>query len=633
MSMDHLLTEARNPASTNLDDLTPLEIVRLMNDEDGKVIPAVAAQAEAIARAIEIIADRLRGGGRLLYAGAGTSGRLGVLDATECPPTFNSPPGQVIGIIAGGPKALTQAVEGAEDHPEFGGHDLAALNFSTRDVLVGIATSGRTPYVLGAVEYARTQGAYTIGLSCNPDSDLGSNVDLPITVTVGPEVLSGSTRLKAGTATKLVLNMLTTGAMVRLGKTYGNLMIDLRATNTKLRARTNRIVRILTGISTEQADEILKRCGGELKTALVAQLTRVSPEEARARLAAVGGQVRRALSTHTTLTTGHSYEGTLLIGLDGGGSHTVAVLAAVETTSSGIRKWSIIGRGTAGPCNHNAVGKGRALYAMDQAVAAAFSAARVIRRPAVAACLGLAGVDRPDDRALVEAWARQVHLAARVEVTNDADLLLAAGTPEGWGVGVVAGTGSIAFGRSPDGRTDRAGGWGYILGDEGSAYGIVTDALRASARAADQRGPRTALLERFLLKLDLSKPGDLIPTIYGGAWDRARLATLAPLVMEVADSDDVARSIVTHAATEIALAVRTVAGKLDLTGRKLPLALTGGVVLANESYRRFIVAALAGAGIDADPVTLVAEPAEGAVRIAVKQLGREFSPVGGRSMP
>src|SRR5262245_45665200 len=250
-----------------------------MNAEDAKVIPAVASQAEAIARAVEIIADRLRRGGRLVYLGAGTSGRLGVLDAAECPPTFSSPPGQVVGLIAGGPAALTQAVEGAEDHPEFAARGLEAIGFGAGDVLVGIATSGRTPYVQGGIRYARRLGAYTIGLSCNPDSELLSLVDLAITPVVGPEVLTGSTRLKAGTATKLVLNLLSTGAMVHLGKAYGNLMVDLRATNSKLRARTNRIVRQLTGLTEAEAAELLQQCGGELKTALVARLANVTPEE------------------------------------------------------------------------------------------------------------------------------------------------------------------------------------------------------------------------------------------------------------------------------------------------------------------------------------------------------------------
>src|SRR5262249_54912226 len=256
--MDHLQTEARNPASTKLDELTPLEIVRLMNAEDGRVITAVAAQAEAIARAIDIIAEHLRNGGRLIYVGAGTSGRRGVLDASEGPPTFNTRPEMVVGIIAGGPPALTRSAEGIEDHPEYGSRDLVALAVNRRDVVVGIATSGRTPYVLGAVAYARKMGAFTAGIARNVDAELNAARGLPIVSLVGPEVLSGSTRLKAGTATKLVLNMLSTGAMVRLGKTFGNLMVDLRASNSKLKARTNRIVRILTGLSVEAADELLR---------------------------------------------------------------------------------------------------------------------------------------------------------------------------------------------------------------------------------------------------------------------------------------------------------------------------------------------------------------------------------------
>src|SRR5688572_13618406 len=296
--MDHLQTEARNPASAELDDLSPLQLVRLMNAEDGRVIPAIATQAEGIARAIEVTAERLRGGGRLIYVGAGTSGRLGVLDATECPPTFNAPPGLVVGLIAGGPAALTRAVEGAEDHPELAPRDLAEISLSAADVLVGIATSGRTPYVLAAVDHARSLGAFTIGLSCNPDADIIPRVDLAITPVVGPEVLSGSTRLKAGTATKLVLNMLSTGAMVRLGKTYGNLMVDMRATNEKLRLRTNRIVRETTGLDATAADALLERCGRDLKTALVSQLASVSAEDARERLRKANGRVRAAVGTN-----------------------------------------------------------------------------------------------------------------------------------------------------------------------------------------------------------------------------------------------------------------------------------------------------------------------------------------------
>jgi N-acetylmuramic acid 6-phosphate etherase len=290
-----LTTEGRNPASEAIDGMSALEIVRLINNEDATVAAAVASEAEAIARAIQIIADRLRAGGRLVYLGAGTSGRLGVLDASECPPTFNAPPGQVIGVIAGGPRALTNSIEGAEDHPEFGAEDLKSVGLTGADVVVGIATSGRTPYVLGGLDFARSQGAYTIGIACNRDASLISYADLAITPIVGPEVISGSTRMKAGTATKMVLNMLSTGAMVLLGKTFGNLMVDLQTTNSKLVERSRRIVAALTGRSLDECERTLALCNGDVKTAIVALRCFVSPEEARRRLLQNGGHLRRAL--------------------------------------------------------------------------------------------------------------------------------------------------------------------------------------------------------------------------------------------------------------------------------------------------------------------------------------------------
>ena len=296
--LDDLTTEGRNPASAAIDGLSALQIVRLMNSEDATVAEAVGREAETIARAIEVIAEGLGRGGRLVYLGAGTSGRLGVLDAAECPPTFNTPPEQVVAVIAGGPEAMLRSVEGAEDHPEFALGDLKALRLCDRDVVVGIATSGRTPYVLAGLEYARTLGAYTIGLSCNRDSGLAKCSDLSITPVVGPEVISGSTRLKAGTATKMVLNMLTTAGMVLLGKTYGNLMVDLRAANTKLVARSRRIVMALTGLSEEEAEKQLARCDGELKTAIVACLCSVAPGEARRLIQQAGGHLRRVLRDH-----------------------------------------------------------------------------------------------------------------------------------------------------------------------------------------------------------------------------------------------------------------------------------------------------------------------------------------------
>jgi N-acetylmuramic acid 6-phosphate etherase len=290
-------TEARNPASEEIDTLSAVEIARLMNAQDELVPQAVGREIEAIGRAVEVIADRLRRGGRLVYLGAGTSGRLGVLDASECPPTFSTPPEMVVGLIAGGYAALTRAVEGAEDHPEFAVADLQVIKLSASDVVVGIATSGRTPYVIGGLEYARQVGAFAIGLACNDGSSLAAATDLMITPVVGPEIISGSTRLKAGTATKLVLNMLTTGAMVLLGKTYGNLMVDLKATNSKLIQRTRRLVATLTGLSEDDAELKLRQCDGELKTAIVSVRQNVSAAAARELLAKAGGQLRRALDS------------------------------------------------------------------------------------------------------------------------------------------------------------------------------------------------------------------------------------------------------------------------------------------------------------------------------------------------
>ncbi|WP_146389417.1 N-acetylmuramic acid 6-phosphate etherase [Allorhodopirellula solitaria] len=290
-----LTTEARNERSDHLDLMTAPEIVQLMNAEDATLAAAVAKESEAIAEAIDVVVNSFQSGGRLFYIGAGTSGRLGVLDASECPPTFNTPPEMVIGIIAGGDTALRQAIEGAEDSVTLAAEDLAKHNFNANDTLVGIASSGGTPYVIGGLDYARQTGAATVGLTCNANSRLHRHADTIIAPVVGPEILSGSTRLKAGTATKMVLNMLTTGAMVRIGKTYGNWMVDLRASNDKLRRRSIRIVGELTGLSADAAAGLLGRCDGDLKTAIVSHVRGVDAAEARERLQQSDGQLREAL--------------------------------------------------------------------------------------------------------------------------------------------------------------------------------------------------------------------------------------------------------------------------------------------------------------------------------------------------
>ncbi|UWE07906.1 N-acetylmuramic acid 6-phosphate etherase [Actinacidiphila bryophytorum] len=296
--LDTLTTEAFRPELAEIDRMPTLEIARTMNGEDTTVPAAVAAQLPSIAAAIDGIADRMARGGRLVYAGAGTAGRLGVLDASECPPTFNTTPGQeVVGLIAGGPAAMVTSIEGAEDSRELAAEDLDALGLTAADTVVGVSASGRTPYAVGAVEHARALGALTVGLSCNADSPLAAAADHGIEVVVGPEIVVGSTRLKAGTAQKLVLNMLSTITMIRLGKTYGSLMVDVRASNEKLRARSRRIVSLATGADDTAIESALTATDGEVKPAILTLLARVDAATAARLLAESGGHLRKALES------------------------------------------------------------------------------------------------------------------------------------------------------------------------------------------------------------------------------------------------------------------------------------------------------------------------------------------------
>ncbi len=614
--LQNLTTEARNPASERIDGMSAAEIVRLMSAEDGTVAEAVGREAESIARAIEAIAERLRTGGRLIYLGAGTSGRLGVLDAAECPPTFSTPPELVVGLIAGGYAAMTRSVEGAEDHPESAPRDLQKIGLCERDVVVGIATSGRTPYVVGGLEYARSRKAFAIGLSCNREALLEEHVDVAITPVVGPEVVSGSTRLKAGTATKMVLNMLTTGAMVLLGKTYGNLMVDLRASNTKLVDRARRILMTFTGLPADEAERRLAQCGGELKTAIVAEMGSVPPEEAQRLLERAGGHLRRALEERGIREgkTAATPTDELVLGVDGGGSRTVAWVAArgqcAETT--------VLGRGLAGSSNPQSVGIARALESLDRAVAAALADAGAASGPLGAAVLALAGSDRPENRQAVEQWAERRQLARRLRVVHDAVPVLAAGSPEGWGIALISGTGSFAFGQDRGGRAGHTGGWGFLFGDEGSGYAIALAGLRAAAQAADGRAPPTRLLDAFLERLRLRTPEELIPAVYGIAGDRGAIAALAEVVLRTAEQHDAtAQELADRATQELARLVEAVARRLELAGGPFPLVLSGGVLLGSACLQGRLSLHLAATGLQPRPISQVAEPVAGAVKLAL----------------
>jgi N-acetylmuramic acid 6-phosphate etherase len=295
----NLPTEARNPVSERIDELTTLEMLRVIHTADQEAVAAVDRELRHIAAAVDAIAARIEVGGRLFYLGAGTSGRLGVLDASECPPTYNTPPDLVQGIIAGGDVALRRSIERAEDNPELGARDLEEAGFSKADALVGIAASGRTPYVLGGMEHARRLGALTIGLTCVPGSPVAQAAEIAIVPATGPEVVTGSTRMKAGTATKLVLNMLSTGALVRLGYVYGNLMVNVQPTNTKLADRAARIIAAITGLDYDAAAQLLAKAES-VKTAVVMQKLGLSREDADERLKNAHGRLQDALGTKTT---------------------------------------------------------------------------------------------------------------------------------------------------------------------------------------------------------------------------------------------------------------------------------------------------------------------------------------------
>ncbi|MDQ6758416.1 MAG: N-acetylmuramic acid 6-phosphate etherase [Acidobacteriota bacterium] len=291
-----LLTEQVNPESSDIDARSTLEILTIINEQDRHVIPAVAAEIPQLAKLVDAAVNALQNDGRLFYIGAGTSGRLGVLDAAECPPTFSVSSATVQGIIAGGEAALARATEATEDDPAQGRRDLLERGFLRSDILVGIAASGRTPYVLGAVAAARELGAVTGGISCSPDSDLARAVDIAVTPLPGPEVIAGSTRMRAGTATKLVLNMLSTAVMIRLGYVYGNLMVNVQPKNEKLVDRAKRIIAEATGLSIQQAGALLESSGRDVKTAIVMGRLGVGAAAARERLAAARGHVRQALA-------------------------------------------------------------------------------------------------------------------------------------------------------------------------------------------------------------------------------------------------------------------------------------------------------------------------------------------------
>ena len=295
LDLGQMVTESRDPDTMNLDQMNPLEIITVMNNEDRKIADAIQPWLPKISKIVERAIESLDNGGRIIYMGAGTSGRLGVLDAAECPPTFGVSPKIVEGMIAGGSSAFIKAVEGAEDNKELGKEDLVAHDLNKNDIVIGLAASGRTPYVIGGLDYAGSIGCHTAAISCNKDSAIGKAAEIAVDAVVGPEILTGSTRLKAGTAEKMILNMISTATMVGIGKTYENLMVDVMQTNEKLHARAENIVMTATGVSKETAKIKIKEAEGNCKTAITMILAECTKEEAVERLKAAKGHIRKAI--------------------------------------------------------------------------------------------------------------------------------------------------------------------------------------------------------------------------------------------------------------------------------------------------------------------------------------------------
>ncbi|KAL2832740.1 hypothetical protein BJY01DRAFT_253762 [Aspergillus pseudoustus] len=642
-NLARLQTEAVNPRTARIDQLSTLEMCAAINHEDHNVAPSIAPCLPEIAAAIDALAPRVRRGGRVIYVGAGTSGRpgqcrLGILDASEIPPTFAADPAQFIGLIAGGDAAIRRAREGAEDSVSLAESDMVSQNLNPElDSLIGIAASGRTPYVLACLEFAKQLGCVTIGVVCADPSAIGQlgHVEFLIKPLPGPEVITGSTRLKAGTATKMVLNMLSTGTMIRIGKTFGNMMVDLVASNAKLHQRSRNILRRLSKhvatLSDTELDGLLVRCNQSVKLALLVAETGRPVEQCRRDLEVAGQRLAQALSLSNSNPQAEPPQrggSPLVLCVDGGGTKCAAVIA----DHSG----SVLGRGVVGPCN---LSDGDCKGAMATLSAAIDIAIRDID-PALArsdvplhfesAWIGLAGMDRPGLRDSLAAKIPLVLSASELRLTNDVDLLTATMSRHPnvrSAIVLIAGTGSVAMrynaqqqpGTGAPTRVARSGGWGHLLGDEGGGYAIGREAIQHTLRAVEDtrlglRGEplgdlEQAVLGQFGLSSTEQPEPDLLSAILLGDPNnqrqdenvQSRIAAVAKLVLTLVPTDSTATAI---ASTQVSRLVETALGPLvdARCTRAVPFAetglvLSGGVLTQGATYQRLLIEKMAEKGM------------------------------------
>ena len=607
-SIAALATEARNPASVGLDQLDAAGIARLMNSQDAAIAAQVAGQIPAIARLMEAMVERLRRGGRVLFTGAGTSGRLGVLDAAECVPTFQSPPGQISGLIAGGMGAMFRAVEGAEDSPELAATDLRSLGLDSRDCVIGIAASGRTPYVLGSLQEAGRTGALTGAIACVPSSRIGQLAEHVIEVVTGPEVLMGSTRLRAGTATKLVLNTLTTGAMILLGKTLGDLMVDLRASNEKLRLRSVRIVAMAASTDAQTAANALTQAGGEVKTAIVCLKSGMDPQRARACLQAAGGRVSEALLAKP-IPSG-SVSPTAVAGIDGGGTSLKVRLSVRQGLS--WRDLPVSLGPPALPATHAPDG---VAFEWRRRLLAELESAGLPPGALGAVVAGTSGAGNDRVRAELADHLARWFPTTRVEILADIQLLArAAGDPHA--LCLVAGTGSIAWWEVETGRVHRAGGYGPGVGDEGGGLWLAEEAIRAVCMAEDGRGPETTLRDSLLAQTGQSDGRGLAAWHQKAGRGAARLASI--LLAEATAGDLVAQSLRAKAIYHLRALVQTVLRKAP--GIHPNTLVAGGGLFQDEDFWQAFTQSFHTGGQDLPVWTRLPHPVEGALQSARETL-------------
>ncbi|KAK4871026.1 hypothetical protein LT330_000263 [Penicillium expansum] len=609
--------------------MSTLDMCTVINSDDQKVPESVVPCLPVIAGAIDALTPRVRQGGRVIYVGAGTSGRLGILDASEIPPTFAAPRGQFVGLIAGGDAAIREAQEGAEDDEKAGEDEMKSLNLNPElDSIIGIASSGRTPYVLGCLAFAKRLGCVTIAVVCTVPSaiSLSGNVDFVISPVSGPEVVTGSTRLKAGTVTKLVLNMLSTGTMIRTGKTYGNMMVDLVASNLKLVQRSRNILRRLSGkcqsSSNTELDALLARCNASVKLAILVAETGESVETCQGYFGAAGGVLANALAAVSkpieqkpTSTPTQKF----VLCIDGGGTKCAAVVA------DGI---NVVGQGFAGPCNlTDSIGN------IDGVIVTLLDATKAALKDALpsdveqtesswkerlqasfsSVWVGLAGIDRAGLEGVLAPKLRQAFGITQekdLQLTNDVDLLTA-GVPQSLGTPsvlvVIAGTGSVAMrykwaeDQQRYTRSARSGGWGHMLGDQGGGYTIGLKAIQHTlgvfediTLGLDKTGGdefSKAVAEKLGCQVSESTSIDMLNNILGQTHSqgvKARIASIAPVVLNFMNKSETATDIVS---SQVALLVGEALGRLvkpQATGYQPPeasvLVLAGGL-MKNERYR------------------------------------------------